>query len=352
MDARTAKTVPLYDILDRYGYSPKRKTGDDLWYLSPFRDEKEASFVVNTRKNVWYDHGEGTGGNVIDLVSRLSKETDVARVLSLVSSFVGGIIPQTENQTQTRRAKWTNASTKNQTKTGTSDYESPSTQQTVRSTESQDEIPRGIPSITHEGKSTLLSAKELFHPALLRYLATRAIPKECALPYVREVRYSVGSTEYFAIGFPNEGGGYEVRNAYFKGSIGTKDISVLHGMATTGVVEVFEGFLDFLSWPLLEGVGAQRETAIVLNSVALADRAITYLREHPPTEIRLFLDNDTPGRATTEKITKAFPETKVVDMSDRYREVIDVNQALVRIRDRKEELRRAMGQGRGRERGV
>jgi len=29
------------------------------WYLSPLREEKEASFKVNRKKNVWYDHGIG-----------------------------------------------------------------------------------------------------------------------------------------------------------------------------------------------------------------------------------------------------------------------------------------------------
>ena len=367
IDARTAKAVPLHDILDRYGYSPKRKSGDDLWYLSPFRDEKEPSFVVNTKKNLWYDHGEGKGGNVIDLVSRLSQETDVARVLSLVSTFVGGIIPRTESQT--RRARATNTGTRTKAGTGTNDRTSASTNTSTQPTTKHTDTH----TITHTGKSELLSEKELSHPALLRYLATRAIPREFARQYVREVRYRVEQNEYFAIGFPNESGGYEVRNAYFKGTIGTKDISILHSTTTTSetesteqsgvrgtedtrgsgtgtVVQVFEGFLDFLSWPALEGTGEHRETAIVLNSVALTDRAIAYLREHPPAEIRLFLDNDASGRATTERIAQAFPNTRIVDMSDRYREVIDVNQALIRLRDRKEELGRIIGQGRDRER--
>ena len=42
-------------------------TGSDYWYLSPLRLEKDPSFKVNRKLNVWYDHGIGKGGNLIDL---------------------------------------------------------------------------------------------------------------------------------------------------------------------------------------------------------------------------------------------------------------------------------------------
>jgi hypothetical protein len=38
---------------------------------------------------------------------------------------------------------------------------------------------------------------------------------------------TVDGRNYFAIGFPNRSGGYEIRNAYFKGCISPKDISVI-----------------------------------------------------------------------------------------------------------------------------
>ena len=48
-------------------------TEKETWFLSPFRSETQASFKVSKTKNRWYDHGEGVGGNVIDLVSRILK---------------------------------------------------------------------------------------------------------------------------------------------------------------------------------------------------------------------------------------------------------------------------------------
>jgi len=255
---------------------------------------------VNPRKNVYYDHGEGRGGTVIDLVSRLSGETDVASILRIVSGLVGEIVPTVSREVRTGKD----------------------------------------PSL---GRESLAGAKELSHPALVKYLEGRAIPPDFARQYVKEVHYQAGGKPYFGIGFRNESGGYEVRNPYFKGCIGTKDISVLPG-TTHKIVNVFEGFMDFLSWPLLSGE-TNETTALILNSVALTDRAVSYFQAHPANEIRLFLDNDQAGRSAVERLRTALPSCRIVDMSDRYRESGDVNRELMRLRDRKAELQKAIRKG-------
>jgi DNA primase len=61
MNTQQARRIPLVDILARLGYQPVKEVRSDLWYLSPFRRETEASFNVNVARNVWYDHGEGVG---------------------------------------------------------------------------------------------------------------------------------------------------------------------------------------------------------------------------------------------------------------------------------------------------
>ena len=40
-------------------------------YLSPLRQEDTASFHVDYTKNLWYDHGAGVGGSIIDLVMHM-----------------------------------------------------------------------------------------------------------------------------------------------------------------------------------------------------------------------------------------------------------------------------------------
>src|SRR6266540_4652698 len=61
-----AKEIDLVDYLFTLGFQPQKIRNNDYWYLSPLREEKEASFKVNRRLNVWYDHGIGKGGDLID----------------------------------------------------------------------------------------------------------------------------------------------------------------------------------------------------------------------------------------------------------------------------------------------
>jgi hypothetical protein len=47
-----AREIDLVDSLIALGFQPQKK-GNDYWYLSPLREEKEASFKANIRLNVW-----------------------------------------------------------------------------------------------------------------------------------------------------------------------------------------------------------------------------------------------------------------------------------------------------------
>ena len=47
----------IVEYLRKLGFYEEKITGNDYWYLSPLREEKEASFEVNRKLNLWYDHG-------------------------------------------------------------------------------------------------------------------------------------------------------------------------------------------------------------------------------------------------------------------------------------------------------
>jgi hypothetical protein len=86
MNSAQAKKVPLYDLLTRLGHQAidVRKGGDEVWYRSPFRPgENTASFKIKISDNVWYDFGEGAGGNVLDFVMRY-QHTDFKGALSFL----------------------------------------------------------------------------------------------------------------------------------------------------------------------------------------------------------------------------------------------------------------------------
>ena len=64
MNIQEAKQIRIADYLQSLGYTPVKQQGNSLWYKSPFRQETEASFKVNTELNQWYDFGTGKGGNI------------------------------------------------------------------------------------------------------------------------------------------------------------------------------------------------------------------------------------------------------------------------------------------------
>ena len=70
-----------------------------------------------------------------------------------------------------------------------------------------------------------LEVVPLSSPALYSYLRQRGINTELAKRECREVRYLTDGKPYFAVGFPNRSGGYEIRNKFFKGCIAPKDIT-------------------------------------------------------------------------------------------------------------------------------
>ena len=73
---------------------------------------------------------------------------------------------------------------------------------------------------------------------------------------------------YYAIGFANDALGWEIRNMYFKGCVAPKAVTTIKRAA--GRLQIFEGFMDFLSWKTLNP--SSMSDAIVLNSLALLPR--------------------------------------------------------------------------------
>lgn len=66
MNCEQANQMDLVNYLTQLGHEPKKVRGKNHWYLSPLRKESTASFKVNQKLNVWYDHGTGEGGSLVD----------------------------------------------------------------------------------------------------------------------------------------------------------------------------------------------------------------------------------------------------------------------------------------------
>lgn len=69
MNIEQAKTISIAELLDKLNFKPLKIKGKRATYLSPIRQEKTASFNVDTEKNVWFDHGVGIGGDIVSLLT-------------------------------------------------------------------------------------------------------------------------------------------------------------------------------------------------------------------------------------------------------------------------------------------
>src|SRR5688572_30053040 len=87
-----AKQIDLVDYLAHLGHFPAKIRNQDYWYLSPLRREKTPSFKVNRAMNVWYDHGTGTGGDLIDF-GKLYHNCSTAELLSRLPVGLLGASP-------------------------------------------------------------------------------------------------------------------------------------------------------------------------------------------------------------------------------------------------------------------
>jgi len=269
-----AREIDIVDYLSKLGYEPAKIRGNDYWYLSPLRHERTASFKVNRMMNRWYDHGLGKGGNLIDF-GILYHNCTISEFLNKVNG---------------------NSSFHQLPKTGFEQHDEP------------------------EPKIKVLKVAPLLSFVLCRYLHERKIPMEVADRFCKEITYELNGKEYFAIGFKNDSGGYELRNPYFKASSSPKDISTFNNGSKEAVI--FEGFMDFLSFMTIHK--NEQETSrdfVILNSASFFEKARLFMEQHEC--IRLYLDRDTTGQ-NYMKYAKSLSD-KYKDESVLYHYYKDLN---------------------------
>ena len=101
MNSNEAKKLNLPQIMSRLGYEPVsvKKGGNEYWYNSPFRSEKDASFHTSFLggKWIWNDFGDD-GGTVIDFVMRHENLYSVSDALGFLDNLQNKIGAKINNQ--------------------------------------------------------------------------------------------------------------------------------------------------------------------------------------------------------------------------------------------------------------
>jgi len=139
-----------------------------------------------------------------------------------------------------------------------------------------------------EPKIRVIAAKPLTHPVLCHYLTERKIPAEIAGKYCKEVDFELNDRRYFAIGFENRSGEFELRNEHFKGGSSPKDVTLINQTGARDI-SVFEGFFSFLSYQTLQKNNAQLTNFLVLNSLSFFEKSREIMEEHH--QVKLYLDS-------------------------------------------------------------
>lgn len=264
MNAQQAKQIRIDEYLDHLGYCPARENsnGNGFWYHSMLNPngEQTPSFQVSADGHAFHDWSTGASGSIVDLAMYIIGTHDVSVALSHIESTIGYHTP---------------VATKNSF------------------------------SFYKQNKSlNIVSAKELTSPALLAYAKGRGISADLTRTYCSEVHYRIGSSkEYFALGWQNNSGGWELRNSYSKVAAAPKDVTTVNDLGDCTML-VFEGFFDFLSAATLHWFQPMEMNAVVLNSTALLDRALPILNQ--ASRVICLLDNDDSGRNATARILKAY----------------------------------------------
>ncbi len=286
MNIAQAKQVPIVELLAAKGFHPHHRKGADVWYKSPFRDEKTPSFKVNIHKNVWFDFGMGEGGDTLNLIQVLYNEPDTGRSLALLENFSSlAVVPHIS-----------------------------------------------IPANTQKINQTIIhSVQEIEHFVLKKFLQERGISLHRAKQYLSEIHYQRGDNSFFALAHSNEAGGFEVKNAIFSGSVNKKAITCIAGEQQKDTIAIFEGMFDFLALLELHNVNIPPHDVIVLNSLSLLQRAIKRIQENSYRHASLYLDNDKAGREASSHFKEYFrdSELSVSDHANSYSAYKDINDLLI-----------------------
>jgi len=284
------KEIDMVDYLEMLGHRPTKIRNHDYWYASPLREEKEPSFKVNRKMNAWFDHGMGKGGNIIDfgiLYHRCSVK-DLLAKMSNNSNLNFSFQPPPAGEKK----------------------------------ESLDD---------DKGKIMITGIREITSAALIQYLSERKIPLPIANSFCLEADFELYGKKHTAVGFKNDAGGYELRNAYFKGSSSPKDTTLIKGIDER--ISVFEGFFNFLSFqseqlsnkhPLHEMPIAQN-SFLILNSLSFIEKSMATMEKY--NSVHLYLDRDKSGIKQTLKLLCL--SVKYIDKSAHYKKYKDYNQLLV-----------------------
>ena len=277
-----------YTCLDYLGDRVVRKVANGWLARAPWREDANPSLTVTPNGRGWHDLTTGQHGSVIDLVMLHHGVTMEGACEILLRANPHFSFPQHQSEYGGGREK---------------------------------------------GTFTRFDVVPLQSKGLFAYLHNRCVNIEIAKQFLKEAHYSTkdpdDGTYLYALAYPNNLGGYELRNS-LKGlsklAKAPKGITV-HLDRENAPTVVFEGFMDMLSFATL--CGGVKHNYIVLNSTAMVASGIEVLKTLQ-NQVYLALDNDKSGDDTTAQILDALPSA--IDIREKFAPCKDVNDYLTKLK--------------------
>lgn len=263
-----------FTCLDYLG-EPIKKVSYGYLYRCPWKEDRHPSLSVTLDGGGWHDLSDGTHGNLIDLVARCIGTNDFRQICAQFDGVTKNTSSFHQSNTLDQRKEEGNSFARFST----------------------------VPLQAHRLKNYLLRE--------------RGIRPETAIALgVVEAHYSIRADiprDLFALAYPNDKGGFELRGAPyegnprgFKGSKAPKGITT-HLLDDNRPYVVFEGFVDMLSFDTMmkEQGKSQTYNYVTLNSTVNAGAAIEVLKG-VKSQIFLCLDNDQAGDEATAEMQKVL----------------------------------------------
>jgi len=279
LNCENAKKIHLLLYLEKNGFKAKKKDENIAWFISPFRSEHTPSFKLNLINNVWYDFGEGIGGTIIDFVMKYNN-CSIKEALRILSSDTFSFHQQPKTIVTNKEPNY---------------------------------------EITKVGK--------IEHPNLISYIQQRRLNLEHVKKFCFQVHYRFNNnSEYYGIGFLNDSGGFDIRNKYFKGCLGNKNITTINN--NSDVVSIFESWSDFIAY-LTYLNKIPEENFIILNSTALVNKVVELISDFKL--VKTFFDFDNSGNNSSTIISRNC-KNEFEDCRYLYKNYKDFNDFLLSLK--------------------
>ncbi|MCA4809822.1 toprim domain-containing protein [Empedobacter stercoris] len=281
MNLNDINKLDLEQILtNNYLLKSIKKSDKSIWVISPFRpNESTPSFHISKiyKYDIWFDHGNGLGGKNVDFFIHYLK-TDVKGVLKY---FNGNSFSFQQQKV------------------------------------SKDILPP-------KNNYNVLELKKITSFPLIQYLDERKLPLEIVNRYCKEIHYKLNDKKYYAIAFPNNQNGFEIRNKYVKMCLVIKDITLIKN--NQNQLKIFESWSDFFSYLFIFPSHETIYDFLILNSISLLRKNIKLINKYE--SIQTYFDHDEAGKSANVFLVTEL-KNKVKDDSFFYKNFKDLNDFLI-----------------------